>query len=62
MPKKDPHTSEKTSVVRIDSGVARQARIAAEDQGLELSEYLTAILRPQVAKDWARARKKILDA
>jgi hypothetical protein len=52
----------KTAAVRIDAGVAMKAKIAAEHQGLDLSDYLTALLKSQVDRDWAKARKAIMEA
>jgi hypothetical protein len=59
---KKGETQLRTSPVRIDSGLAMKAKIAAEHQGLDLSEYLSAIIKPTVEKDWGRARKAILES
>lgn len=52
----------KTAPVRIDAGLAKKAKIAAEHQGLDLSEYLSELLKAPVEKDWGRARKAILES
>jgi hypothetical protein len=62
MAKKDGAQPMKTTPVRIDSGVVIRAKIAAEDKGLDMSDYLSEILKPTVDRDWAKARKKIIDA
>jgi hypothetical protein len=61
MPRKDESQS-RTAPVRIDVGLAKKAKIAAEHQGLDVSEYLSGLLKAPVEKDWAKARKAILDA
>lgn len=60
-PKRD-EGQRKTTPIRVDAGLARKAKIAAEHQDLDLSDYISGLLRPLVEKDWAKARKAILDA
>jgi predicted HicB family RNase H-like nuclease len=52
----------KTAPVRIDAGIAKKAKIAAEHQGIDVSDYLSRLLKVPVEKDWGRARKAILDS
>jgi hypothetical protein len=52
----------KTSPVRIERGIVLKAKIAAEDMGVDMSDYLSKILKAVVERDWARARKKIMEA
>jgi hypothetical protein len=42
--------------------MSRIVAIAAEDKGVDLAEYLSGHLRAPIERDWARARRKILDA
>jgi hypothetical protein len=58
--KKQGDQADKTTPVRIDSGLIIKAKIAAEDKGVDLAEYLSTVLKVPVERDWARARKKIL--
>jgi hypothetical protein len=60
--KKESVQPMKTSPVRIERGIALKAKIAAEDMGVDMSDYLSKILKAVVERDWARARKKIMDA
>jgi ribosomal protein S12 len=62
MAKKPETKTAKTVPVRLDNGVVIKAKIAAEDKGLDLCDYLSDLLRPTVERDWARARKKIIDS
>lgn len=62
MAKKPETKAVKTTPVRIDNGVVIKGKIAAEDKGVELSEYFSDLLRPIVERDWARARKKIMES
>ncbi len=62
MAKKESTQADKTTPVRIDSGLIIKAKIAAEDKGVDLAEYLSGLLKAPVERDWARARKKILEA
>jgi hypothetical protein len=45
--------------VRIDSDLARMARYIATQRDLELIEYLSAILRPAVLKEFRAIGKEI---
>ncbi len=60
MAKKKGDQADKTTPVRIDSGIVIKAKIAVEDQGVDLADYLSTVLKATVKRDWARARKKIL--
>jgi hypothetical protein len=59
--KKQSTQADKTTPVRIDSGLIIKAKIAAEDKGVDLAEYLSVLLKAPIERDWARARKKILE-
>lgn len=59
MAKKKPEL--RLSVVKIDAGVAKKAKLIAEDKGIPLSTYLTAAVEAAVAKDWPKILKKIVE-
>jgi hypothetical protein len=59
---KKTETEMKTTPVRIDSGIVRQAKIAAEHQRVDLATYLSDLLKGPVERDWAKARKAIIEA
>ena len=52
----------KTTPVQIETGLVRKARTIAEDKGIDLSEYLSGIIRGGIARDWAKVLKKIVEA
>jgi hypothetical protein len=52
----------KTTPVKLDTGLVRKAKTIAEDKGIDLSEYLTAIVRGQIERDWTKILKKIAEA
>jgi hypothetical protein len=52
----------KTTPVKIETGLVRKARTIAEDKGIDLSEYLSGIIRVGIARDWTRVLKKIVEA
>jgi predicted HicB family RNase H-like nuclease len=39
--------------VRVDSDIARKARVIAADRGVSLAMYLSEILRPVIAEQYA---------
>jgi hypothetical protein len=59
--KKQGDQADKTKPVRMDRGIIIKAKIAAADKGVDLAEYLSSVLTAPVERDWARARKKILE-
>jgi hypothetical protein len=52
----------KTSVVKIDSGLARKAKLIAADKGVPVSEYLSSAIQAAVVKDWPRVLKTMGEA
>jgi hypothetical protein len=52
---------QRTTPVKIDTGLVRKARTIAEDKGIDLSEYLSETLRGPLEKDWMRVLKKIVE-
>ena len=53
---------EKTRVVKIDAGVVRKAKTIAEDKGIDLSAYLSDVLRVAIERDWNKVLKKLVDS
>jgi len=51
----------KTTPVKIDTGLVRKARTIAEDKGIDLSEYLSAIVKGQIERDWTKVLRKIVE-
>lgn len=47
-------------VVRIDRALATQARYLAAQAGIPLSDYLSALLRPSIEREMARAGKALM--
>ena len=52
----------KTTPVKLETGLVRKARTIAEDKGLDLSEYLSGVVRGAIDRDWTRVLKKIVEA
>lgn len=51
----------KTTVVKIETGLVRKARTIAEDKGIDLSEYLSGVVRGAIGRDWDRILKRIVE-
>jgi hypothetical protein len=48
--------------VRLDSDLVSKARYLCAQSGESMTDYLSAILRPKVEKDFRQAAKPLLDA
>jgi hypothetical protein len=46
--------------VRIDSDLVAKARYLAAQSGLELSGYLSQLLRPQIEREFKKAGRELL--
>lgn len=55
-----PGRDNKTGSVRIDLGIIDQARVIAAFRRVELSEYLSDLLRPIVQKQFDQTAKDML--
>jgi hypothetical protein len=55
-------TGPKTGVAKIESIVLRKAKSVADSKGVDLSDYLTGILRSPVERDWAKVIKAIAES
>ena len=60
--KKKDGSALKTATVKIDSGLARKARTIADDKGIDLSAYLSGIIRGVIERDWTVILKKIAES
>jgi hypothetical protein len=52
----------KTTPVKIDTGLVRKAKTIAEDKGVDLSDYLSGVVRGAIDRDWTKVLKKIVEA
>ena len=52
----------KTTPVKIETGLARKARTIAEDKGIDLSDYLSGLIRGAIDRDWTKILKKIAES
>jgi hypothetical protein len=52
----------KTTPVRIDTGLVRKAKTIAEDKGIDLSDYISGVIRGPIERDWTKILKKIVDS
>jgi hypothetical protein len=52
----------KTTPVKIDTGLVRKAKTIAEDKGIDLSAYLSEVVRGAIERDWAKVLKKIVES
>jgi hypothetical protein len=55
-------TGLKTTPVKIETGLVRKARTIAEDKGIDLSEYLSGVVRGAIERDWTKVLKKIVES
>jgi hypothetical protein len=59
---KEKKSGFKTTPVKIETGLVRKARTIAEDKGIDLSEYLSGVIRGAIERDWVKILKKITEA
>ncbi len=52
----------RTTPVKIDTGLVRKAKTIAEDKGVDLSDYLSGMIRGSIEKDWTKVLKKIVES
>lgn len=57
--KKSAPAERKTKTVKLDAILARKAKTVCEDSGVDVSDYLSDLVRQTVERDWARVMKKI---
>jgi hypothetical protein len=54
-------TGLRTSVVKIDSDLAKKAKLISADNGVSMSTYLSDVIRTAVDRDWPRVLKKLAE-
>ena len=59
---REKKASPKTTPVKLDTGLVRKAKTIAEDQGIDLSEYLSGMIRGPIERDWTKILKKLVEA
>jgi hypothetical protein len=52
----------RTTPVKIETGLVRKARTIADDKGVDLSEYLSGLIRGAIDRDWTKILKKIAES
>ena len=52
----------KTTPVKIETGLVRKAKTIAEDKGMDLSDYLSGVIRGSIERDWTKVLKKIVES
>jgi hypothetical protein len=60
--KKKGESELKTTPVKIETGLVRKAKTIAEDKGVDLSDYLSGLIRGAIARDWDKIVKRIVEA
>jgi hypothetical protein len=60
--KKQEGSAFRTTPVKIETGLVRKARTIADDKGVDLSEYLSGLIRGAVDRDWTKILKKIAES
>lgn len=55
-------TALKTTPVKIETGLVRKAKTIAEDKGIDLSDYLSGVVRGAIERDWTKVLKKIVES
>lgn len=60
-PKKDPDAQKATgkTTVKLPVDLHRRARMVASDRGIDLSDYLEALLRPAIDKDYKQMVRRM---
>jgi hypothetical protein len=51
----------KTTPVKVDVGLVRKAKRIAEDKEMDLSEYVSGLLRGAIERDWKKILRKIVE-
>jgi hypothetical protein len=52
----------KTTPVKIETALVRKAKTIAEDKGIDLSDYLSGLIRGSIERDWTKILRKIANA
>jgi hypothetical protein len=52
----------KMTVVKADVDLVRKAKTIAEDKGVDLSEYLSELIRGPITRDWDRIMRRVMEA
>ena len=52
----------RTTPVKIETGLARKARTIADDKGIDLSEYVSGLIRGSIERDWTKILMKISES
>jgi hypothetical protein len=60
--RKQSGPSPRTTPVKIETGLVRKARTIAEDKGVDLSDYLSGVIRGAIDRDWIKILKRIAEA
>jgi hypothetical protein len=55
-------SARRTTPVKIETGLVRKAKTIAEEKGVDLSDYLSGVIRAPIERDWTRILKKIVEA
>jgi hypothetical protein len=42
--------------------LVRKAKTIAEDQGMDLSEYVSGLIRAAILRDWDKILKRVIEA
>ena len=62
MAKKKEGSGFKTTPVKIETALVRKARTIAEDKGVDLSDYLSGLIRGSIDRDWTKILKRIAES
>jgi len=60
--KKKEGSGFKTTPVKIETALVRKARTIAEDKGVDLSDYLSGLIRGSIDRDWTKILKRIAES
>jgi hypothetical protein len=60
--KKKEGSAFRTTPVKIETALVRKARTIAEDKGVDLSEYLSGLIRGAIDRDWTKILKRIAES
>ncbi len=48
--------------VRLDADLITKAKTLADDQGTDVANYLSGLIRPVIEREWVRFQKRIMES
>ena len=47
--------------VKIDADLVTKAKTLADDEGTDVSNYLSSMIRPMIEREWVKFQRRMMD-